>query len=300
MHKKDIDVSIIIVSFNTLKLTSACIESVFEYTKGVRYEVIVIDNNSTDGSVSYFQKLAKRKKITFINNTENVGFASANNQGFKIAKGSSFLLLNSDTKLESDAISSVFHTLFSSPQVGIASCALRNENGTVQASGGYFPTISRLFTWMFFVDDLPLIGPLLPSYHPKLSYFSNKHRQEWITGAFFMIKRTVVDSVGGFDPDYFMYVEEMDFCFRASKKGFAVLFDPADHVIHYGQASGSSKGALIQELKNLTVFYKKHKPSQYLLSRVIIKFGSLARMILFAILGRGQLSKTYAEAFSKI
>lgn len=300
MRQKEIDVSVIVVNYNTLRLTTECLESIFTFTKGVRYEVIVVDNNSTDGSLNYLETLTKQKKIRLIKNKENVGFAKANNQAFEVAEGSAYLLLNSDTKLQSDAISSVFHSLFSSPDTGIATCTLHNADGSLQPSGGYFPTVGRLVTWMFFIDDLPFFGDFVHSYHPKISYFSSTHTQDWITGAFFMIKRNVVDSIGGLDPEYFMYVEEMDFCFRAKKQGFNVLFDASESIIHFGQGSGSNTTALLMELKNLTLFYKKHMKSQYQLAKLLIKLGALARMVLFAILGRGSLSKTYAQAFSEI
>lgn len=300
MRQNEIDVSIIVVNYNTLSLTTQCLESVFDFTQGVRYEVIVVDNNSTDDSLPYLEKLAKQKKIQLIKNKENVGFAKANNQAFKVAKGSAYLLLNSDTKLQSDAISSIYHSLFSSPDTGIATCTLKNSDGSLQASGGYFPTIARLFTWMFFIDDVPFLGNLFSSYHPNVSSFSSTHKQDWITGAFFMIKRTVIDSIGGLDTDYFMYVEEMDFCFRAKKQGFDVLFDASDSIIHFGQGSGSNKTALLMELKNLTLFYKKHMKSQLGIAKLLLKLGALARIALFAILGRGSLSKTYAQAFTEI
>jgi hypothetical protein len=111
MRQKEIDVSVIVVNYNNLKLTTECLESIFTFTKGVRYEVIVVDNNSTDGSLNYLETLAKQKKVRLLKNKENVGFAKANNQAFEVAEGSAYLLLNSDTKLQSDAISS-FSTAF--------------------------------------------------------------------------------------------------------------------------------------------------------------------------------------------
>ncbi|MBP9687184.1 glycosyltransferase family 2 protein [Candidatus Woesebacteria bacterium] len=300
MQTKSVDVSILLVNFNTRKLTEDCINSIVTFTKGVRFEIIVVDNNSTDDSVEFLSRLHKKGVIKLIKNKSNVGFAAANNQGIEIARGSSVLLLNTDTKLTSDAISSTFHTLMSNPSVGIVSCGLKNEDGSLQPSGGYFPTISRLVTWMFFIDDLPLFRAFITSFHPHSAYFRTAHMQDWVTGAFFMIKRQVIDSIGGLDPEYFMYVEEMDFCFRAKQKGFDVYFDPTDSIIHYGQGSGANTNALFMELKNIVLFYKKHHYQSRSVARIILKLGSFARMIIFAILGKGSLSKTYAKALNQI
>lgn len=300
MQTKSVDVSVLLVNFNTRKLTEECISSIITCTKGVRFEIIVIDNNSSDDSVDYLTKLHKKGTIQLLTNKSNVGFAAANNQGIEIAKGSCVLLLNTDTKLNSDAISSTFHTLMSKPSVGIVSCGLTNADGSLQPSGGYFPTISRLLTWMLFIDDLPILSSVITSFHPQTSYFRTAHMQDWVTGAFFMIKRQVIDAIGGLDPEYFMYVEEMDFCFRAKQKGFGIYFDPSDSIIHYGQGSGANTNALSMELKNIALFYKKHHNQSRFVARCILKLGSFARMIIFAILGKGSLSKTYAKALNQI
>lgn len=288
-------VSIIIINFNTPELTLACIESLKKYVK-VAYEIIVVDNASKDDSVA---KL-KSKTDKFIRNKENIGFAAANNQGIKVARGEYFLLLNSDTYLTEDAISKATEFLSIHDEYGIISCSLRNKDGSRQATGGYFPTIGRLVLWMSFIDDIPLVRNILTSAHPHLAFYETSRELDWVTGAFFMIRREVIKKAGNLDEDYFMYVEELDFCFRARKEGFKVFYLADTSIIHLGQASSTNEFALTSEYKNLVLFYKKHFPRQVTLARSFLKLGALARMGLYTILGKSNIRKIYAKAFKLV
>jgi GT2 family glycosyltransferase len=307
---KDIDVSVIIVSFNTKKLTQETIESVVKNTKGINYELLVIDNDSKDGSVETLRKLTKKLPLILIENHDNVGFGYANNQGMKKAKGKYILLLNSDTKVESNVLGDMVNWMDKNPSVGISSCALKNADRSFQGTGGYFPNLFRVFAWMFFLEDIPFLSKIIKPYHPMHAnspfykgedLFKKEDNRDWVTGAYFLIRKEAFKDVGYFDKDYFMYVEEVDYCFRAKQKGWQVKYLPKWDIIHYGGASGTSEFAILSEYKGIKIFYSKHYPSWQLPILIfILKLGAFLRIILYGLMKGLNAAKVYAKAFSTI
>ena len=305
-----IDLSIIIVSFNTKKLTKACIESVVKNTKKIKYELVLIDNASVDGSMEEIERSIKSIKSKdigglLIQNKKNLGFGEANNQGMKVAKGKYILLLNSDTIVENNVLGEMIVWMDKNPKVGIASCALKNLDGTMQGTGGYFPTLMRVFSWMT-IQDIPFVDKFIKPFHPMRSqspikgdsFFEKEKELDWVTGAFFLFQREVYRQVGNFDKDYFMYTEETDYCFRAKKKGWKVYYLPQWSIKHIGGASGKSWSYIISEYKGVKLFYKKHYPKwQYPFLRVLLKIGSLGRIIVHGLLHGKEAIKVYAKAF---
>lgn len=299
--------SIIIVSFNTEKLTKECIESVVKYTKGISYEFLVMDNISKDASVEMLRGLSKKLPLTLIENKENIGFGPANNQGMKKAKGRYLLLLNSDTYVKDNTLGEMVKWMDENPKVGISSCALKNKDGSLQGTGGYFPNLFRVFSWMFFIEDIPYLSKLIKPYHPMHpnspfykgeEFFKKAQERDWLTGAYLLFRKEVLSDVGYFDKDYFMYVEEVDYAYRAKEKGWQVWFLPKWSIIHYGGASGTSEFATLSEYKSLKVFYKKHYPKwQMPFLRLFLKLGAIFRMIIFGILKGANVFKIYAKAF---
>lgn len=307
-----LDLSIIILSYNTEKLLTECLDSIYKLTKGITFEVIVVDNASSDNSLEQIEKLAKKyQTIDLIANNKNLGFAKANNLAIKRAKGRYLLLLNSDTLIKVNMLPEILYWMDGHPKVGIASCALKNADGSLQPTGGYFPTLFKIFSWMFFLDDLPLIDRLVKPYHPLheesffyqgKGLFKKVVERDWVTGAFFLVRREVVEKVGFLDENYFMYVEEVDFCFRAKKTGWQVWFLPEWSIIHIGRASSSDNSfPIISEYQGLKVFYKKHMPHwQYNFLRLFLKIGSIFRILLFILLGKFKRSRIYVQAIKAI
>lgn len=297
-------ISVVIVSFNTQKLLKDCLNSIFKKTKGVEIQVIVVDNASSDGSQEMVRK--NFPKVTLIENKKNLGFATGNNIGIKKAKGEYILLLNSDTRLVEDSLSKMVDFMEENPKIGISSCQLVDADGEIQPSGGFFPNLFRVFAWMFFLDDIPFLGSFIKSFHPhppefytRDPWYKSAHFQDWVTGAFFLVRRKVIDETGLLDENFFMYVEEMDYCFRAKRKGWQVFYTPRTKIIHLGGQSGTSKGAILREYQGLKYFFAKHKPAwQSFFLRVFLKIGALARIFLFGIIkGSLEARKIYAEAF---
>lgn len=173
-----IDLSIIIVSFNTRKILQDCIESVLKYKKSINLEIVLVDNNSKDGTVDDFENkdlvYSKNKKvIKIIKNNQNFGFAKANNQGIKIAKGKYILLLNSDTLIETNVFSEMVDFLNIHKNAGVVSSMLRNKDGSNQGTGGYFPNLFRVFCWMFFIEDIPFLDKFINFFSSVSQFVAN-------------------------------------------------------------------------------------------------------------------------------
>ncbi len=289
------DLSIIIVSFNTKDLLVSCIKSILKNTKNIKFEIIVVDNNSTDGSFD----AAKNLGAVVIKNKENIGFAAANNQGAEVSRGQYVLFLNSDTQIHDNVLGEMISSIEENPKIGVATCGLNNKDGSIQDTGGYFPTLPRVLAWMLFFDDIPWIINLITSYHPHTSYFETPHKQDWVKGAFLMTRRDIFKKVKGWDETYFMYVEDVDLCFKIKKLGFEVWYLPKYKITHLGGASSKTQEfSLISEFQGIKKFYIKHYPSwQTPILRFILKIGALGRVILFGILEGKESAKIYAKAF---
>ncbi len=312
--KNQPDLSIIILSYNTKALTRACIESVVKYTKTLEYELIAVDNASRDGSVEMLKGLKKKiGNLVVIYSKENLGFARGNNLGMGIAQGKYILLLNSDTELREDAVSPLISWMEQHPKVGVATCKLTNPDGSIQATGGMYPDLWHLFLWSTFLDDLPGVGKLFGSYHPHPTFYRQEHSLDWVTGAFMLIRKNAQEEVGEFDPKFFMYAEDMEYCYRFKKKGWGIWYVPITKVMHIGGASSTGEGvrfsdnvygkerSVVGEFRGIGLFYRKHFPPQSPLASVLLKTGASLRFLVFGLLlGQKGAREIYAKAFASI
>jgi hypothetical protein len=295
--------SIIIVSFNTCQITLDCLKSVFA-DKGLTFdlnkkdssekiptEIIVVDNDSKDDSVKELQKI---KNITFIANKDNVGFGKANNQAIKISKGNYILLLNSDTIVLHSAISQSLNWLSAHPEAHMCSAQLLNKDMTIQASGGYFPNLANTIAWSLGLDDLPFFNYLIKPFHPhtpqfytKEKFFLKDHQQDWVTGAFMLIRRSIVDKTGGFDDNYFMYGEEVEWAYRMHKAlpKSQCWYLVGPQIIHLGGASAIKRSdPIVREYTGVLAFFERHRPRwQYSLVKKTLKINALLRSLVVPI-----------------
>lgn len=290
--------SIIIVNFNTRKLLSDCIESIYQTTKKVNFEIIVIDNNSQDDSISHLAKNYPQVKL--IQNKNNLGFGKANNQGAKIAKGDFLLFLNSDTILNPDCLDYFFSDLKLDKNT-IYAAKLLNKDNSIQPSAGFSPTINRIKNQMLFLDDLPFFANSQKYQQSNPDFYTKNQEVEWVTGAFILMPRNLFIKINGFDESIFMYGEEVDLCFRAIKAGASVKFLTAPSLCHLKGASSQNgfEKSVIGEFKGLITFYKKHFPDKIKLLKFYLKIGALLRIALFAIIDFNK-SKTYYKALKVI
>lgn len=296
-----VDLSIVIVNWNTRKLLEDCLSSIYKFTKGVSFEVIVVDNGSEDDSQQMVR--VKFPQVKLIPNRHNLGFTKANNQGIKIAKGKYCFLLNSDTYLIENSLKKLLEQSESLEDLGALGPLLLNEDRSIQQSAGFFPHLPQVFWWMSFLDDLPG-GVILAPYHIDHDSFYQKEREvDWVTAAAIIVPKKVIKEIGGLDENIFMYGEEVDWCYRIKKANYKVYFSPSTKIIHIGRGSSGkiSQNAILGEYRGLVYFYKKHKNSLSLqMLRILLKIGALARLLIFPIFGKGKVAKFYAEALKVV
>ncbi|MEP7166974.1 MAG: glycosyltransferase family 2 protein [Candidatus Woesebacteria bacterium] len=293
--------SIIIVSYNTNNLTIQTIESVgFDS----RHEIIVVDNDSKDGSVKTLKERFGNK-IKIIERHDNGGFAKANNEGIKAAKGDYILLLNSDTIVVSGAIDSMVKTLEENPKVGILSCRLLNPDGSYQSQGGGLPTFWNIAWWWLWPlpGNVPFVNPYQNStVIQKEDRPDHIIKRGWVGGTAMMIRKEVIEQIGGLDEKIFMYAEDVDYCIRAHQKGWLIGITPNASITHIGSASTSSNHALLGEVKGLNYLSKKHFPFwQRPLVYLILLKGAILRGFLFGILlGRADARSLYGAILREL
>ena len=308
--KKEIDLSIIIINFgNTKEYTRKCLASLSKAISKLNTEVIVVDNISNDGTREMIKK--DFPKAIYIRKEEPHGFGENNNFGIKIAKGRYILLLNSDTEIiDENIFVQMTAWLDRNPKVAVCTSALVCEDKkTLQGSGGSLPDLFRVFLWLTFLDDIPFIDRLITPFHPlhpnsfigrNDSYFTKEHQQDWVTGAFYMIRKEVLKDSGVFDEDFNAYVEEVDLSYRIKKLGWQIWYLPQWKTLHYGGVSYGSENSIVFEMKNLKLFYKKHYPKwQLSILNILIKVGLILRIVLFFVINP-KLSKIYAKAYKTV
>jgi len=283
------DLSIIIINYKTKKITADCLKTIKNSADKLKKEVIVVDNGSADGSVDYLRE--KFPWVKVFNSGANLGFAGGNNFGFKKSVGKYVWLLNSDTLIKKTTIQKLYQAAVKN-NAAIASCRLLNSNGSIQPQGGYLPDLWRLLAWMLFIDDLPVIKSFFPAYHVnRKSFFLRDQHPGWLAGTALLIRRDVYQKLRGLDDKIFMYGEDVEFCWRAKGLGYPVDYYAAPALIHLGQASGSSRGALLGEYKGLKYIYQKHFPAwQGWWLSIILKVGAILRRQIFN-------NKIYDEAY---
>ena|SRR3989344_558473 len=274
--RKNIELSIIIVHFNTKDLTAACLASLKRTKKtSDRWEIIVVDNGSDDNLEIYLNGLGKKdpfyRDIQFITNAENLGFSKANNIGIKRSKGAYVLLLNSDTEVRQGAIQTMLQFMNDHPRAGLATAALELSDGSIDpASHRGFPGPWASFTYLVGLEKVFPTLPVFSQYHMGYKNMHVAHEIDCPSGAFFLSRRSVIDRVGYLDEDFFMYGEDIDWAYRVKRAGWEVWFNPEAIVVHKKKQSGRAHGDA--ELRKQTqkyfyetmvLFYEKHYKKQY-------------------------------------
>ncbi|OFX32464.1 MAG: hypothetical protein A2X08_00620 [Bacteroidetes bacterium GWA2_32_17] len=275
-----IKLSIIIVNYKTHQLTILCIQSIFNTVKEINYEVIVVDNNSDDDSEKQIKK--NFPQVIWIQKKENDGFGRANNVGIKHSKGKYILLLNSDIILLTNTVEKCLNVIRNDKSIGILGCKLLNEDGTIQKS---------TYTGNGNATDI-LKDNLLLDYIFKLH--KKKKKIKALMGSFILIPKVVLDKVGWFDSDFFMYSEDIDLCRRIGKQGYKIFYYNEVQAIHKHGASSLNKDWAIKQnyLSNALLQYKSYGIFNYLLYHVIFFVNTLTN--LFAM---WFLDETYRKGF---
>jgi hypothetical protein len=265
--------SVIVVSYNTKDLTKACIESVMNEGSKLDFEVIVVDNNSKDGSVTELKKLwRKYKNLKLIENKENSGFSKANNQGAREASGEYILLLNSDTVVKRFSFKRLIAFAEKKEDAGVVGARLLNPDGSLQASCFYFPTIKNAIREYWLGQK-----GLFDKYAPK----GNKPVEvEALVGAAFLIAPKALQEVGLLDERYFMYFEDVDYCRRVWEKGLKVYYLPEVRVLHYHGVSGKKLADAANQWRRLIPSSKiYHGVFYHTLLNLVLKLGQKWRSL---------------------
>ena len=246
-------VSVIIINYNTFQLTCDCISSVFKFTKGVPFEIILVDNASTETNPSHF--LEKFPSIKLIESKKNLGFAGGNNLGIQHAKGDTILLLNSDTLLTEDSISLSVAQLQKDPSIGVLGCRQLFPDGALQYSARRFRSISwELLDLFRFV--LYFFSPKARAHRMLGQYFLHDESLfvDWVNGAFFLFPRRLLNQLPQhqLDERFFMYAEDVLWCEQIKQTGYRVFFLATTSIFHI--TSGST--AISKQLRLRKVMMK--------------------------------------------
>ncbi len=228
--------SIIILNWNTRDLLVECLLSAEKQAGHLEIELIVVDNASTDDSLTVLQRDFPQVKV--VASQVNVGFAAGNNLGVKEARGRYFLLLNTDAFLEPGALSKMVTLLDSSPDAGLCGARLINRDGSFQASHTSFPSLASEFLIRSGLGRL-LNGRHYPSRGPDRA--RGPRPVDYVEGACLLCRPAAYEQVGGLDASFFMYAEEVDLCMALHRAGWTVWYHPEAEVIHFGGASSSSR-----------------------------------------------------------
>ena len=266
------DLSIVILNYQTFELTKNTINSIFEYEYPFSYEVLLVDNASGDDSLSRLKDYFK-DNVIFIESRENNGFAAGNNQALKIAKGKYQLLLNSDTIVWENTLESIYYYMEKHTDVGATGCRVLLENGDLdKACKRSFPNVKNSFFRLFHIptkskDD---------NYNLDSLPDDGVYEIDCLTGAFMFIRKEALDEVGFLDETFFMYGEDIDLCFRIKQAGWKIVYYGKSKITHFkGASSKKQKSKLIYEFyRAMYVYYKKHYAHEsFFITNFIVYFG---------------------------
>ncbi len=304
------DLTIIIVNWNSAGYVQNCLNSLRSNIRDIDCEIIVVDNGSFDSCRDMV--LNKYPGVLFLQSNENIGFAKANNMGAEKARGDVLLFLNPDTEVVENAVSKMLAIMKEQPQAGIVGCKLLNTDMTLQRSCIQpFPTI---LNQTFDADVLHRLFPNLPLWGtaPLVSDEKGTAEVQVVSGACLMIRSTVFKEVGGFSPEYFMYTEDIDLCYKVERAGYKNCYTGAVSVIHHGGGSSErrkeSSYANVQMRESISKFLKKTRGAPYalmyrsslLLSGIIRLFITALALIPCALAGRHSRCVTSLNKWTSI
>ncbi len=274
------ELSIIIVSWNVADLLENCLQSIAAYPPDNDYEIWVVDNASQDDTVRILQ--TRYPNVRVIVNTTNLGFAAANNQALEAAAGRYLLLLNPDTRVFAGTLQTLIDFLDEHPQAGAAGSLYESGDGQLQPSCFPYPTCSREFWRLLHLDKLYAYGVYAIQSWSKVE----PHQVETLQGASLMLRRAALEDTGHLDPDYFMYSEEIDLCYRLHLHHWELYWVPRSRIIHYG--GQSTRQTALQMFLHLyaskILFFRKHYGEASARSyKRILKFAAVVRLILTSI-----------------
>ncbi|MFT3731280.1 MAG: glycosyltransferase family 2 protein [Hyphomicrobium sp.] len=259
------DITVVVVNYNTSGLLRRMFAALHAANEGLEVQTIVVDNASHDESLKVLRD--EFPDVDVIANPENVGFGRANNLALPVARGRYVILLNTDAFVATDTLRKTVTFLDDHPDVGILGVKLVSESGALQPSCRYFPT-----PWNMFVTSSRLgnaLGKLLTPNLKKIDDLTWDHQSvrecDWVPGCYYAVRREVIDTVGLFDPRYFMYFEEVDHCRTVQNAGWKIVYYPDTSVVHIGGESAAAVAKLssgrqisILSMESQLLYFRKH------------------------------------------
>lgn len=291
-----LDLSVIILSYNTKDITRRCLQKVelakayCEKKLGSNIKIIVLDNASEDGSASMIKQDYPNVKL--IVSKENTGFSKGNNIAIKKTNTPFVLLLNSDVYVQEDSLYKTVAYFRVNLNCDVLGTRLNYSDGRLQPSAGNLPYPVNIITWILGLKSVLFV----PAFHPvKKSYFSKAHRVGWIMGAFFAFRRKVFEKTSGFDENLFMHMDEIEWCKRIKKIGFKIWYVPQVEAIHLHGASTKFdlSASFLNELKGIKYYLKKHYSLLYYPTKLFLILGLILRIIAFSILKKKERARVY-------
>ena len=266
------DLSIVIVKYQTFELTKNTINSVLEYVYPFSYEILVVDNASGDDSLAKLQDYFK-DKVKFIASAENNGFAAGNNQALRIAKGKYVLLLNSDTIVWEKTLESIYDYMENHTDVGASGCRVLLENGELdKACKRSFPNVKNSFFRLFHIPTKSKDNDYNLDNLPD----GEIYEIDCLTGAFMFIRADALKQIGFLDETFFMYGEDIDLCYRIKQAGWKIVYYGKSKITHFkGASSKKQKSKLIYEFyRAMYIYYKKHHANENsFIVNIVVYFG---------------------------
>jgi N-acetylglucosaminyl-diphospho-decaprenol L-rhamnosyltransferase len=284
---KAVEVSIVLVNYNGGDAILNCLGSIFARTRDIGFEVLAADNASTDGSPERIQRMFPT--VNLIRNAHNLGFSRACNQALAQSRGRAVLLLNGDTLLLDNAVGRMADFLAESPEAGIAGCMLLREDGTCQKSAGRARSILNEFREKR--TRAGLDRQARAAWQREVRFARRVRSVDWVSGAFLMIRRQVMERIGLLDERMFLCFEDIDWCARARKAGWKVLFNPFVRVIHLGghSVSQNQDRSRLEYRRSQVLYYRNHHGSG--------PDTQILRLYLLALAARGFLGATLPAPF---
>ncbi|OGM06239.1 hypothetical protein A2129_02700 [Candidatus Woesebacteria bacterium GWC1_42_13] len=303
-------ISVVILSWNTKDITDRCLSCLKKAEDFVKdradVEVIVIDNASNDGSGEMIAK--KHPWVRLFKMKKNLGYARGNNFGFKKAnpRNNYLLIINSDVYVKEKTLFSALRYLEKNPTCDAIGCRLYYEDGRFQPSAGYLPTPKSVWSWIWGLDKLPIIKNFFLPVHPtERNFFVNDRQVGWVMGAFLFMKREVFEETQGFDENFFMYMDEVEWCRRVQESGYKICYTPNFSVIHLDKASAQGDPQKLTNIYRLEIlgivyFLRKHYLRQAKLLTLVVKIGVFFRFLAFTFLGNKIRRDAYLQAYREL
>ena len=268
----EIELSVVIVNYNGAKYFKKCLDSLYQNLAGINFEIIILDNNSSDHSRDYIKENFPEVKL--IESKTNHGFGKGNNEAVKHSKAKHLLLINNDT-IVLDNLKPVLNYLKSDESIGVVGINMLNGEGNYIPAVGNFPTVANLF----------LMKKLLQISKEFINgkFSKSAYEVDWLGGSFLMLPKSIYDKIGGFDEEYFMYVEDVDFCKKIADIGYKRVFLPNYSYVHFVGFTKSKNPMLI---KGYEIYISKH-------------YGGMKKLLVLSALKINKFVKKLKSAIGK-